>query len=146
MSPASVRALPCGSGLVSPQSKLDLCSSLAVGMVQISDCGLSFFSRHQHLDPPQVFTSVTSLYPCAFSREVMLTVQVLSSRKLCCIMWVSYSYLNQRGLIEVDWVFGLRLLGLCALVASYVLSRIGLVQVVCTVPSATLLSQFMCAP
>ena len=71
-----------------------------------------------------------SLYPCAFSsRAVMLTVQVFSSRKLCCVMWVCCSYLNQRGLshLEVDRVFGLRLLGLCALVASSVLSRIGLV-------------------
>ncbi|CAN6913785.1 unnamed protein product, partial [Brassica oleracea] len=76
------------------------------GAVQISDCGLCFFSRHQHLDPPQVFTSVASLYPCAFSsRAVMLTVQV-------------------------DRIFGRRLLGLCALVASSALSRIGLVQVV----------------
>ncbi|CAN7081307.1 unnamed protein product [Brassica oleracea var. botrytis] len=76
------------------------------GAVQISDCGLCFFSRHQHLDPPQVFTSVASLYPCAFSsRAVMLTVQV-------------------------DRIFGRRLLGLCALVAFSALSRIGLVQVV----------------
>lgn len=53
-------------------------------------------------------------------------------RKLCCVMLVCYSYLNQRGLshLEVDRVFGLRLLGLCALVASFVLLRIGFVQVV----------------
>uniref|UniRef100_M4CUI7 Uncharacterized protein n=2 Tax=Brassica campestris TaxID=3711 RepID=M4CUI7_BRACM len=79
---------------------------MSVSVVQISDCGMCFFSHHQHLDPPQVYTSVASLYPCAFSsRAVMLTV-------------------------KVDRVFGLRLLGLCALVASSVLSRIGLVQVV----------------
>ncbi|CAF2139139.1 BnaAnng27840D [Brassica napus] len=79
---------------------------MSVSVVQISDCGMCFFSHHQHLDPPQVYTFVASLYPCAFSsRAVMLTV-------------------------KVDRVFGLRLLGLCALVASSVLSRIGLVQVV----------------
>ncbi|KAF3487586.1 hypothetical protein F2Q69_00057085 [Brassica cretica] len=40
------------------------------------------------------------------------------------------------GHLEVDRIFGRRLLGLCALVASSALSRIGLVQVVLAVPSA----------
>ncbi|KAF3507680.1 hypothetical protein F2Q69_00004999 [Brassica cretica] len=121
-----------------PQSKPDLCSSLAVGLVcasflvdvfcfcqrlPLSLSGLSDIvassvlalddSRFRLVIAACASSLATnrsssglhfaSLFPCAFSsRAVMLTVQV-------------------------DRVFGLRLLGLCALVASSVLSRIGLV-------------------
>ena len=49
---------------------------------------------------------------------------ILLKKTLLCNL-DCYSYLNQRGLshLEVDRVFGLWLLGLCALVAFYVLSN-----------------------
>ncbi|KAH0892573.1 hypothetical protein HID58_055002 [Brassica napus] len=69
-------------------------------LVQISDCGLCFFSRHQ---------------------QILLRFTLCITISLCILL--SSSYVDCP---EVDRVFGLRLLGLCALVASSVLSRIGL--------------------
>ncbi|KAF3595157.1 hypothetical protein DY000_02026938 [Brassica cretica] len=75
---------------------------------------------------------------CASSLATNILILLRYSPHEQFVMWVCYSYLNQRDLshLEVDRIFGRPLLGLCALVASSVLSRIVLVQVVLAVPSA----------